>query len=227
MTNVVLEPVGTDVNTLLYGQAQVTALRTTGEAATQAGLAEIGGAVLRGLEAQGFSSTEFLDFSAQVARSSYRYGDTDITRFRVGPTFDLGTAFLGDTLLVGTPAAALEDVIATAQGYRRPITENESFTETRTGAPQNVIGLSYQNVADELYGLADLTRALAQPLAFAASALVSETGETEMPDFADLLHATELIPNSLEVVGNHTDTLTGYTWIEDGARYSETRLRLK
>ena len=130
VTNVVLEPVGTDVNTLLYGQAQVMALKTTGEAATRAGLAELGEAVLRGLESQDFSDTDFpLDLSAQVAQSTYNYGETEITRLRVGPTFDLGTAFLGDTLLVGTPAAALEDVIATAQGYRRPITENESFQE--------------------------------------------------------------------------------------------------
>ncbi len=226
VTDVVLEPVSTDVNTLLYEQAQVMAFQTTGEAATRAGLAEIGGAVVRELEAQD-TDPDLLDFSTLVAESSYRYGETEITHFRVGPNFDLGTAFLGDTLLVGTPAAALEDVIATAEGYRRPITENESFTNTQTDAPQNVVSLSYQNVADSLHGYADLTRVLAQPLAFAALALVSEADEAQLPDFADLLYTAELIPNSLEVLSAHTDTLTGHTWIEDGVRHSETRLKLK
>ncbi len=227
VTNIVLEPIGTDINTLLYGQAQVMALQTTGETATEAGLAEIGGAVLRGLESQDFSDTEFPEFSTQVAESTYRYGDTEITRFRVGPTFDFGTAFLGDTLLVGTPAAALEDVIATAEGYRRSLANDESFVQNQTDAPQNVVGLNYHDLSAELDGYAELTRVVAQPLAFAASVFVSEEAdEAELP-FADLLHAAELIPNSLEVLSNHTDTLTGYTWIEDGARHSETRLNLK
>ena len=139
---------------------------------------------------------------------------------------------MGDTLLVGTPAAALEDVIATAQGYRRPITDDESYQQTQTDAPQNAVSLSYQDVSAELHGLAELTRVVAQPLAFAASVGLGETvGEetqkADAPDFADLLHLAELVPNTLDTLSDHTETLTGYTWVEDGARYSETRLNLK
>ncbi len=229
VTHVVLEPVGTDINTLLYGQAQVMALKTTGKAATRAGLAELGKALMDGLESQDLTDNGLpTDLATQVARSTYRYGETEITRFRVGPTFDLGTAFLGDTLLVGTPAAALEDVIATAQGYRRTLADDASFKDTRTDVPRNAVSLSYHNLADELRGYTDLTRVTAQPLAFAASVgLARETQKAATPGFADLLHLTELIPNTLATFGDHTKTLTSYTWIEDGARRSETRLSLK
>ena len=228
LTKVILEPVNTDLNTLVYRQPQVLALKTTGRAATKAGLAELGKALMRGLEAQASSTGLPADLSAQLAQSSYRYGGTTITRLRVGPTFDLGTAFLGDTLLVGTPAAALEDVISTAQGYRRPVTDDKSFKQARTDAPQNVVSLNYHDVAAELRGLAGLMRVVAQPLAFTASVgLSQELKNADTPNFADLLHLADLLPNTLETLSQHTETLSGYTWIEGGAHRSETRLSLK
>ena len=83
---------------------------------------------------------------------------------------------------------------------------------------------------------ADLTRLASQPLAFAAAAGLGEmagemAGETtvsaELPGFANLLHLTELLPNVLEVLSDHTDTLVGYTWVEGGTRRSLTRLTLR
>ena len=226
-TNVVLKPVGTDVSTLVYGRPQVLAFTTTGQAAARAGLKELGQALLRGLEAQNFTGTDLPAASAQIVRSSYPFGNTEINRVRVGPTFDLGTAFLGDTLLIGTPASALETVITTEQGLLRPVTDDGSYQRAQRGAPPGAVSSSYHDLSAELYGLAELTRVSAQPLAFAASVGLTEKSQTELPDFADLLHAAELIPDSLEVLSDHTDTLTGYTWVEDGARHSETRLKLK
>ena len=96
--------------------------------------------------------------------------------------------------------------------------------------------LSNSVLSAQLRGLADLTRMVSQPLAFAASAGFTErsgerSGETatsaEVPGFADLLHLTELLPDALGVLSDHTDTLGGYTWVEDGARRSLTRLNLE
>ena len=232
-TSIVLKPVGTDVSTLIYGRPQVMALTTTGRAAAQAGLKEIGQAVLRGLESQTLTDTELPANALQVARSSYTFGGAEINRVRVGPTLDLGTAFLGDTLLVGTPAAALEDVITAAQGPLRPLTDDESYKQSQTDAPQGAVSLSYQDLGAELRGYAELTRVVAQPLAFTASAgLSGETGDdtnrdAQTPTFADLLHLLELVPNTLETFSKHTDTVTSHTWIEGGARRSETRLSLR
>ena len=232
-TSVVLKPVGTDVSTFVYGRPQIMALTTTGRAAAQAGLKEIGQAVLRGLESQTLTDTELPANALQVAQSSYTFGGAEISRVRVGPTFDLGTAFLGDTLLVGTPAAALEDVITTAQGLLRPLTDDKSYRQSQTDAPQGAVSLSYQDLGAELRGYAELTRVVAQPLAFTVSAGFSRgTGDDtnrdeQAPTFADLLHLLELVPNTLETFSNHTDTVTGHTWIEGGARRSETRLSLR
>ena len=222
-TSIVLKPVGTDVSTLIYGRPQVTALTTTGKAAAQAGLKEIGQAVLRGLESQTLTDAELPANALQVARSSYTFGGVEINRLRVGPTLDLGTAFLGDTLLVGTPVAALEDVITAAQGLLRPLTDDESYKQSQTDAPQGAVSLSYQDLGAELRGYAELTRVVAQPLAFTASAgLSGETGndtnrDAQAPTFADLLHLLELIPNTLETFSNHTDTVTG-PYLDRGRR---------
>ena len=227
-TSIVLKPVGTDISTLVYGRPQVMAFKTTGQAAAQAGLKEIGQAVLRGLESQNLSAADLpTNLYTQISQSSYRFGDTEVTRFRVGPNFDLGTAFLGDTLLVGTPTAALEDVITTAQGLRRPLTDDESYQQSQTDAPQNAVSSSYTDLAAELRGYAELTRVVAQPLAFTASVGLGGDANTQAPDFADLLHLLELMPNTLQTFSDHTGSTTGYTWIEGDTRRSETRLSLR
>lgn len=105
------------------------------------------------------------------------------------------------------------------------------FLQAQEGAPSVVTQLSYNVLSAQLQGLADLTRLASQPLAFAAAAGLEEmvgemTGETaasaEPPGFADLLHLTELPPNVLGALSDHTGTLVGYTWVEDGARRSLT-----
>jgi hypothetical protein len=229
VTSIVLEPLSPDLGTLLYGQPQVLALETQGSEAARRGLAALGEAVRQGLEQGDFMGDGSL---TQLPRETYTYGGVRIERLRFGPTFDFGTAFLGDTLLVGTPAAALEPVIRTAQGYAGALTDDEAFLEARAGAPQTVTQLSYSAISAQLRGLADLTRLTSQPLAFAVAAGLGEMtggmpGSAELPGFADLLHFTELLPNTLEVLSNHTDTLTGYTWVEESARRSLMRLNLK
>lgn len=57
VTSVVLEPVSTDLGTLLYGQAQVLVLETRGAEATEKGLAALARAVQKGLEQNTLSDT--------------------------------------------------------------------------------------------------------------------------------------------------------------------------
>ena len=234
MVSVVLEPLGTDIAPYLYGQAQVFALSTTGRTATEAGYAELRRAAERLLEASGPDAAEsrlFLESDTQ----RYTFGGIDITRTRFGPNLDIGTAFLGDTLLVGMPATALEDAISAAQGYTPPLSESQAFGAVRAAMPPSVTGLGYSNVDQQLQGFSDLTRLFAQPLAFVALAGLSElSGESEtagepedLPTFADLLHVADLLPNTLEVLAEHTGTHSAYTAVEGNRQHSVARLELK
>ncbi len=229
VTSIVLEPFGTDLNTLLYGQARVLALETRGPEATRRGLAALGRAMQQGVEQNTFGETDGGMFT-QVARETYRYRDTDISRLRFGPTTDLGTAFLGDTLLVGTPASALEAVLDTARGRVGAVTDAEPFVQSQQGAPEVVTQLGYSALSPQLSGFADVARLTSQPLAFAAAAGLgagTETGAVEPPSFADLLHLTELLPDVLTILGEHTGAFTSHTWVEGDVRRSLARLNLR
>ena len=229
VTSVVLEPFGTDLNTLLYGQAQVLALETRGPEPTRRGLSALGRAIQLGVEQNTFGETDRAVFT-QVARETYRYRGTDISRLRFGPTTDLGTAFLGDTLLVGTPASALESVLDSAQGRAGALIDADLFVQSQQGAPEVVTQLGYSTLSPQLSGFADVARLASQPLAFAAAAGLgagTETGTAELPSFADLLHLTELLPNVLTILGEHTGALTSHIWVEGDVRRSLARLHLK
>lgn len=105
------------------------ALETRDADTAKAGLRELGRALKQGLESKAFRAMSDTDLAlyTQSARDTYTYAGIDIERLRVGPNLDIGTAFLGDTLLVGTPAIALEGVIDAAQGSVGALSNDETF----------------------------------------------------------------------------------------------------
>lgn len=234
MTSVILEPLGTDLAPYLYGQKQVFALSTKGQAATEAGYAELRRVAERLVEASGPDAEESKLF-LESATQNTTFGGIDITRTRFGPNIDIGTAFLGNTLLIGMPAVALEPAISAAQGYTQLLSDSEAFETIRAAMPPSVTGLSYSNVPEQLHGFSDLTRLFAQPLAFVALAGLSDLSgdpgakgkSASVPTFADLLHAADLIPNTLEVFAEHTGAHSAYTAVEGNRQHSLSRLELK
>ncbi len=222
----VLEPLGTDLTPYLYGQAQIFAVETRGAAATRAGLDEIGrffGQLVREGEF-GEMDGALLGFATEQTT----FGGVTIERTRIGPNTDLGVAFIGDTLLVGTPASALESAISVARGDLRSVTDDADFGAARAAMPEGVTQLGYTDLPRQLQGLSDLLELVSQPLAFTASAGLSELGgETEGVSFADLLHVTDLLPETLAVLAEHTGALSTHTYVDGNRQRSVSRLELR
>lgn len=228
--SVVLEPLGTDLTPYIYGQPQVFALKTKGEAATRAGFTELSRAFKRFLAEQDFEGAEAALF-LQSATERQVFGGIDITRTRFGPNFDLGVAFLDDTVLIGMPAAALEPVISTAQGYTRSLTDDEAFRAAQEGVPE-VVTVGYSDLSRGLQGLSDLTQLASQPLAFVALAGLSDLSGPNQeaaatPTFAELLYVTDLLPRTLGVLSQHLGTLSSHRWVEENIQHSRMSLELK
>ena len=227
----VLEPLGTDVTPYLYGQAQIFAIETRGEAATRAGLDEIGRFVLQLVREGDLSEMDLGEMDGALLESATEqttFGGVDIERTRIGPNTDIGVAFIGDTLLVGTPASALESAISVGRGDLRSVTDDADFQAARAAMPDTVTQLGYTDLSRQLQGLSDLLELASQPLAFAAAAGLSELGgEAEGVSFADLLHITDLLPETLAVLAEHTGASSSYTYIEGNRQRSVSRLELR
>lgn len=222
----VLEPLGTDVTPYLYGQAQIFAIETRGEAATRAGLDELGRFFAQ-LVREG-DLGEMDGALLESATEQTTFGGVAIERTRVGPNTDIGVAFMGDTLLVGTPASALESAISVGRGDLRAVTDDADFQAARAAVPEGVTQFGYTDLPRQLQGLSDLFELASQPLAFAASAALSELGgEAEGVRFADLLHVTDLLPETLAVLAEHTGALSTHTYIDGNRQRSVSRLELR
>lgn len=223
----VLEPLGTDLTPYLYGQAQVFALETTGKEATRAGLAELGRFARQFVRESDLGDLEGAFLESATERTTF--GGVDIERVRFGPNLDFGVAFVDDTLLLGSPAAALESAISTARGDLRSVTDDADFQAARAAMPEAVTQLGYSDLPSQLQGFSDLTQLVSQPLAFVALAGLGEMsgGGTEVPTFADLLHLTDLIPKTLSVLAKHTGALSSYTYVEGNRQRSVSRLELR
>jgi hypothetical protein len=170
----VLEPISTDARQLLYSQPQVTVMPVSSPEAAQAGLNAIGEDlwdILPMLMENGFSASELAGFEAvldSVAVRDYDYKGTTIHRVQYSFNGDLGYAFVGNYLVLGTPANAIESMIDTYQGGRT-ILDSAAFQEARQGAPEQLTAFSYSQNKPNLLGLADVLDLISQPLAFAVS----------------------------------------------------------
>lgn len=172
-----LEPLGPDLRTLLYQPGQVLALPVSSPEAARAGFTEWG-RILGPLWRMALSDTgadagarDALGEGFDVRETSYQ--DVALTRVRFGPNLDLAYGFLGNYLVVGTPAAALEPVIDTYQGARGFV-DSAAYRALRAESPAGATGLRYRDDAAQLRGLADLLGTFAQPAAFAAQLGLAE-----------------------------------------------------
>jgi len=215
-----LEPFGPDLRTLLGGQAQVWILPVRSREAADAGRAELLRAlraVLSGLEASGEDDlpTGALQ-QGSVERTTYE--GVPVTRYRFGFSGDLGTAYVGNALVIGSPAASVERVIDVFTGQVPSILEDAAYRAAQTGVPERVTGRSFTDRQAQLSGIAELLRLTAQPLAFAAAVGLGEA-EGNAPSYADLLHLTEMLPNALSVLAEHVGPSSSYSQVQGSSLY--------
>ena len=225
-----LEPFSPDLGTLFYGQASAFYVPVTSREAAEAGLAELSEVLALALEASDDMNMD--DVSSQlfsdVATETLSYEGTEITRYRSGFNTDIGVAFLGNYLVVSTPAEAMEDLIDTFGGDAPNIFTNRSFQSVLSDRPEEVIALSYSEPGEQLMGLANLAGLFSQPLAFAANLALSETesSSAQKPSYAELLALTDLLPDALDIIAERVGVSSGYAEVREGAIYQRGTLQI-
>jgi hypothetical protein len=176
----VLEPYNTDARDLLYGLPQVTVIPVSSPEAAQQGLSIMGDTLweMYSLVAEsGMSASDLAGFNAvlgQFALRPYDYNGTTINRVQYSFNGDLGYAFIGNYLVLGTPSQAIERLIDTYQGSRT-ILDNKAYQDARGRAPQNVTVFGFSNDKPNYQGLADVLQLVNQPLAYGVLTALTAT----------------------------------------------------
>ncbi len=175
----VLKPYNTDAGDLLYGVPQVTVIPVSSPEAAQKGLDAMGETFWEiypvlfqsGLDAADLAGMGDV-FSSQIAVRPYDYNGTTIHRVQYSLNGDLGYAFIGNYLVLGTPSGAIEKLIDTYQGSRT-ILDNKDYQAARDRAPDTVTAFAYSNNKPNFQGLADVLELLSQPLAYGVTAALT------------------------------------------------------
>lgn len=200
----ILKPFNTNAGDLLYGVPQVTVIPVSSPEAAQAGLDAMGETfweLYPLLFDSGFSASDLAGFNAvlgQVAARPYEYNGTTVHRVQYSFNGDLGYAFIGNYLVLGTPSKAIEQLIDTYQGSRT-ILDNADYQAARERAPETLTTFAYSNDKPNFEGLADVYQLLSQPLAFAVN-----TGLTAAESFG----SEEFVPYSADLTGQTPETIS-------------------
>ena len=225
-----LEPFGPDLGTLFYGQASAFYVPITSREAAEAGFAELGEVLALALEASGEMDMDMDEFSqlfSDVATESTTYEGVEVTRYRSSFNTDLGVAFLGNYLVITTPAEAMEELIDTFNGNVPNVFANGGFQSAFTERPEEVVSLSYSEYGEQLMGLADLAQLFSQPLAFAANLALSEADSgAQKPSDTELLALTDLLPEALEIIAERVGVASSYGEVRESALYQRSTLQI-
>lgn len=200
----ILRPYNTDAGDLLYGVPQVTVIPVSSPEAAQAGLDAMGETFFELyplLSESGFSASDLAGFNAvlgQFAVRPYDYNGTTIHRVQYSFNGDLGYAFIGNYLVLGTPSKAIEQLIDT-YGGSRTILDNADYQAARDRAPEDLTIFAFGNDKPNYEGLADVLELLSQPLAFAVN-----TGLTATESFG----SSDFEPYSADLTGQTAETIS-------------------
>jgi len=177
---VVLEPLSTDINTLFYGQQQYTFVPVSSVDAAKAGIAELQESlfpVIYELMGEMGTPNDFADaFSmgmsgipseGMIAVRPYDYKGTEINRVQFSINSDIGYAFVGNYLVLGSTAKAVETAVDTFMGGRT-VMSDALYTNVRNRAdvPQNTTSFAVSEDQTSVYALGNLLEGMSQPLAF-------------------------------------------------------------
>ena len=189
--SVVLEPISPDIRTLLYDPGQFLFIPVSSVEEAEAGIAELQESVAPILFElmNDFDMADDLpgDFSIpeldnMVAFRPYSYKGTDIHRVQFSLNADLGYAFVGNYLVLGSPAKSIETAIDTFMGGRT-IMRDDLYANVRNRAdvPPNATIFSVSEDQSSMHGLADILQSISQPLAFGVATGL-ETGLSDNLD---------------------------------------------
>ena len=199
---VTLEPFSPNLRSLLYQPATAYIIPVSSPEQARAGLDLMGermlpilAGIFETMDGGNFGSLPFdmgaLDSILSVRETSY--SGVHIQRIQANFNLDIGIAFVGNNMVIGMPARAVEPLIDTYQGART-VLSNRAYRAAVAAAPDAVSSLTYADVATNLHGLYDLLDLAVQPLAagvFAAfkgatSSVGFDSGFQQDLGFADL-----------------------------------------
>lgn len=224
-----LEAIGPDVRTLLYAPAQFSVIPVSSVDAARAGLAELGELLAPLFEQLLSPSTlpgnaldELLGggLLGQRAMRSYAYRGIEITRWQLGLNIDIAYALVGNYLIIGAPARAVEVAIDTFAGGATAFTD-PAFVAARAAMPEQLGSYRFSNDRAVLFSLAELFDALVQPLAFAVSGGLGTMEQGAQSGYVvDLMGLT---PTPLAVPGSASGVLDSTAAQPEAAIYYELR----
>ncbi|UCH26739.1 MAG: hypothetical protein JSV66_03570, partial [Trueperaceae bacterium] len=212
---VMLEGVSSDLKTLLYQAPRVFIVPVSSPEEARAGLDMLGQVlapftqeIVSGLNPLSMLSDP-LDLNLDnlgdgtfVSRP-YQYRGIDIERFLTGPNLNIGYAFVGNSLVFGSPAEAIEALIDTFNG-EPSILANRAYRAATSNSPNGSWSRQYSNDHELVSGIADLVDLVAQPLAFGISAALEASASTEasepFDEFGSELGFTDLFGLSADLL---------------------------
>lgn len=171
-----------DLRHLVRRPATAMVMPVASSEAAQAGLRALGEAVESLLEAGQGTALDLPDpetFRAMVSVQEGSVEGTPYYRVLVGPTLEFAVGTLEDRLVLATPAAAMADVLAVHRGAVRNGFASAGWQAVTDRAPEDRVAWSYGDGGADLRGLADLLDLAAQPLAFAVSAGITASGDSD------------------------------------------------
>ena len=190
---VTLEPLGTDLRDWVYGPATVVMVPVADEAAARAGIQLLGPGLLRtfagltqldaGPAMDPFGADPFatdpsgldaLFGTDSVAVDAISVGGIQADRIRMGPTLDLAVAVVDGHLVLATPPAALEALLAARAGDADLLSgpSGAPWRAAYAAVPDAARDVAITDVAATLRGLAELGELASQPLASAIQTMV-------------------------------------------------------
>jgi hypothetical protein len=232
-----LAPFRPDVRTLIYNPPTAYLIPVASVEQAEAGIAMLGRAIeplaremMSGAGSFG-ALNDFGDFGGlPSASTSFAVRDTsyrgvDITRIQASINFDVGVAFVGNHLVIGSPASAVEPLIDTFLGAANVLT-NRGYVAARDAAPRTLSTFSYSDVRSSLYGVHELLDALVQPLAGVIDLGLQEAmrGSDSFGDdfggggFADLFG---LVPTQMPLQTGASSTIRGDLTPDDADNFGD------
>ncbi len=174
-----------------------------------------------------------LDEAVSVREGVYR--GVAYTRYRTGPSVDVGVAVFGGHLVIGSPVAALHeaidvfhgDVVAAGPAWRTyeglGLGEAEAQAYGVTYAPDLLRGIA--RVSDLAAG--SFASVLWFGLQGAAVSMGSEADLKALPSYDELIGVADAVTAALRTLADRTGPAVGTAELVNGARWSTWRLPLR
>ena len=174
-----IEALGSSLQSLLY-ETQAVIIPVSSVEAAEAGLAELA-AFIEPFQNELISEFDLMNefgpligsplAGSQLAIREYDYSGVRVKQFQSGFNNNFGLAFVGNHLVITSPASAMESIIDTYQGARN-LQSDRQYRAAKTLRPEQVSSFMYSDVKTSNAVLADTLEVLSQPLAYFVNSMI-------------------------------------------------------